>query len=229
MRIGVISDAHNNVAALDAALAEFAARGVDGVICLGDIIGIGPFPEETVRRMMGIGNLLACVRGNHEGYLLNGIPARMDEPEASYHRWEHARLSGASRAFLASLPMEARLTLEGVSIYAAHYPLADGDFAPIHREGVFARFPAADVCLYGHDHRRLIDRRGGRLYADAGSLGCPGRFSGRAPAGILTVEAGTAEIEPVDVPYDADAVISAIRALHYPAMDDVLRIFYGVS
>lgn len=42
MRVGVISDVHNNVVALNAVLEKFHTEGCEQVICCGDIIGIGP-------------------------------------------------------------------------------------------------------------------------------------------------------------------------------------------
>lgn len=63
MRIGIITDIHNNLIALECVLNEIE-RTCDRIICCGDIIGIGPFPDETVQRMMKIKNLIA-VSGNH--------------------------------------------------------------------------------------------------------------------------------------------------------------------
>lgn len=44
----VISDIHGNAAALRAVLAEIDQRGIERIICLGDIIGYGPDPLECV-------------------------------------------------------------------------------------------------------------------------------------------------------------------------------------
>ena len=65
MKIGIITDVHNNVIALNSMLAVFEEEGCDEIICCGDIIGIGPFPEETVQRIKSLPNI-RCVLGNHE-------------------------------------------------------------------------------------------------------------------------------------------------------------------
>ena len=70
MKIGIITDVHNNVIALNSMLAVFEEEGCDEIICCGDIIGIGPFPEETVQRIKSLPNI-RCVLRNHEKYLIH--------------------------------------------------------------------------------------------------------------------------------------------------------------
>lgn len=48
MPTAVISDIHANAEALRAVLADIDAKGIDRVICLGDVIGYGPEPLECV-------------------------------------------------------------------------------------------------------------------------------------------------------------------------------------
>lgn len=48
MKIGIITDIHSNIQALNTILNEFERIRVDKIICCGDIIGIGINPEETV-------------------------------------------------------------------------------------------------------------------------------------------------------------------------------------
>ena len=49
MKIGIITDVHNNVIALNSMLQLFEEKGCDDIICCGDIIGIGPFPEKQYK------------------------------------------------------------------------------------------------------------------------------------------------------------------------------------
>ena len=48
MRTAIISDIHGNLEALQTVLADIDRRGVDEIICLGDILGYGPNPNECV-------------------------------------------------------------------------------------------------------------------------------------------------------------------------------------
>ena len=63
MKIEIISDIHNNVIALNRVLIEFDRQKIDGIICSGDVIGIGPYPEETVQKIMSLQNILGIVQG----------------------------------------------------------------------------------------------------------------------------------------------------------------------
>jgi hypothetical protein len=59
----IISDIHSNVEALDAVLADVARRKVESIVCLGDVIGYGPQPRETLQRST---EWEITLLGNHE-------------------------------------------------------------------------------------------------------------------------------------------------------------------
>ena len=98
MRFGIINDIHSNVMALKIIMERLDRMGCDRIICCGDIIGIGPWPEETVRCMMEIPDLIA-VRGNHDKYLFDGATEDMGQSEVEHHRWQHSQLSEESVSF----------------------------------------------------------------------------------------------------------------------------------
>lgn len=52
----------------------------------------------------------------------------------------------------------------------------------------------ADVCVYGHTHRQLIERVDGRLIVNPGAAG-PRRFELKPSVAILTIAAGVANAE----------------------------------
>src|SRR5438552_18026921 len=63
MRYAVLSDIHGNLEALRAVLADCAGQ-VDGVLCLGDLVGYGADPAACVELVAERAELL--VAGNHE-------------------------------------------------------------------------------------------------------------------------------------------------------------------
>jgi len=60
----LISDIHGNVDALQVVLADAKSRGVDRIMCLGDIIGYGPNPRECLDLIME--HCEWALLGNHD-------------------------------------------------------------------------------------------------------------------------------------------------------------------
>ena len=239
MVFGIITDIHNNVTALRAVLERLRSMHCDRIICCGDIIGIGPCPEETVQEMMHIPDLIS-VRGNHEKYLLEGMPSvypneeNMSYGEMEHHRWEHRLLSEESVAFLQSMPYRIDFTCEGASISVMHSCMDhEGHFSGSVRNPDSAALRTmfagvdSDIILYGHDHSRNICK-GDKLYINVGSLGCPAGDRNIARAGVLTVENGNARIETIDVRYPVEEVIHRMDLLRYPEAEIIRKVFYGL-
>ncbi len=68
MRLLVLSDIHADIRALERVLSDAASRGWDRAIVLGDVIGYGAEPAETVARLAEL-DVLTAVGGNHETML----------------------------------------------------------------------------------------------------------------------------------------------------------------
>lgn len=85
--------------------------------------------------------------------------------------------------FFSFLPRELELELGAYKVWVAHghnYGVSMGNEG-IRREAV-AR--GADIVLYGHTHRPVVDRRGGVVAVNPGSLSYP-RQEGRKPSYIV--------------------------------------------
>ncbi|ELZ47514.1 phosphodiesterase, MJ0936 family protein, partial [Halorubrum coriense DSM 10284] len=62
MKVGLISDVHANLPALETVLDDMPA--VDRIHCAGDVVGYNPWPAECVERVREVA--AATVRGNHD-------------------------------------------------------------------------------------------------------------------------------------------------------------------
>ena len=239
MKIGIISDIHNNLIALESVLEEIESK-CDMIICCGDIIGIGPYPEETVKRMMKIKNIIA-VSGNHEKYLTEGIPKKypnaeqMGIEEMKHHKWEHKKLSKDSIEFLKSLPYNTELEINGQKIAIMHYAMDQNHKYINYKqnpceqdlEKIFENVNA-DIIIYGHDHNRNICKTD-KCYINAGSLGCPAKDKNIARYGILEITGGKVNIEAKEIKYNSQTVIDKIDEYNYPASAEIKLFFYGVN
>lgn len=240
MKIGIITDVHNNLTALNAVMARLDELNCDKIICCGDIIGIGPYPEETVQYMIKIPNLIA-VKGNHDRYLTDGMPTEfpndehMEQGEFNHHKWEHSRLSAESVDFLRNLPYRVDLTLENHTISVMHYCMDGNDryvnYTPTPSEKQLSEMFAdvdSEIILFGHAHNRTICNSDGKWYVNVGSLGCPAIDKNIARAGILTVTQDEVSIQPIDVEYDVGNVVAEINRLNYPDAENIKKFFYGL-
>jgi len=85
MRIAVISDIHANLHALEAVLEDIERHKVDGVWCLGDMIGRGYEPVRCARKLIRLYRAQlpihqqAWLVGNHEKRLLNPNTGFLDK------------------------------------------------------------------------------------------------------------------------------------------------------
>ena len=62
MKLGLISDIHGDPVALELAWSYLTVMGADRIVCAGDLVGYGPFPDRVVSFLQG--RLIASVRGN---------------------------------------------------------------------------------------------------------------------------------------------------------------------
>lgn len=238
MRLGIITDVHSNTIALNAVLNEFKKIKVDKIICCGDIIGIGPNPEGTVQKILDIEEKLIIVRGNHEQYLLKGLPKnvhddkrQMSQDEIKNHEWVHSMLSEKSKKFISKIPLSKNIEIENKRIYIVHYPYDEKENykkfikKPSFEECEKLFNEEADIYLFGHTHTVSINNKENKWYINSGSLGCPLK-SNITNAGVLDIKDGKINYEQLNIPYNVDEVIKEIKKLRFPFYEGILKIFY---
>lgn len=105
MRIAIVSDVHSNLAGLRAVLRHAEAEGaLDGVWCLGDIVGYAAEPNETIAALRH--RPLTAVAGNHDLAAVGLMSVADFNPVAAEAAlWTGEQLSEDERAFLTGLPL----------------------------------------------------------------------------------------------------------------------------
>jgi len=105
-RYAIFSDVHSNIEALDAALALI--RPDDQLLCLGDIVGYGPNPNECVAKIRELAT--ATVLGNHDVAAIDNFGLAYFNPAArEAMRWTQRVIDAESTAWLNSLGYEFRM------------------------------------------------------------------------------------------------------------------------
>jgi predicted phosphodiesterase len=70
-RRALISDIHSNLAALEAVLKDIGSQQVDAIYCLGDVVGYGPQPVESMIQTIAVCQSGKCILGNHDHAVLH--------------------------------------------------------------------------------------------------------------------------------------------------------------
>jgi uncharacterized protein len=91
------------------------------------------------------------------------------------------------------LAPEIMMKVEGMTVHVSHGHEV-GSPTP---ERLADRYDA-DVVVYGHTHRPLVTKLGGRLFVNPGAAG-PKRFNLTPSVARLTISGGNAEVEIVEI------------------------------
>ncbi len=185
--IVLISDIHGNLEALKAVLGQ--VDDGDDVLCVGDIVGYGPNPNECCELVRGRG--IRCVMGNHD--FVSANLGDMEGEEGAAHseggelcrrmyegknpaarassRWTRQALTDENREWLCQLPV--KLTVEGLSIVhgrpGTREDMLNEYILPGQRTEQFTEGMDGEMLVVGHSH---IPMRAPRLL-NPGSVGQP--------------------------------------------------------
>ncbi|CAN5815940.1 metallophosphoesterase family protein [soil metagenome] len=125
MVIGIISDVHANVLALEAALAALRQAGAQTVVCLGDLVGYGPAPNEAIELLRQ--HNVQCSLGEADERIAFGFARRSTRAGVADQTIEWARTVIDPRhvAWLRELPVQRRLETPAGRLRAFHGTATD--------------------------------------------------------------------------------------------------------
>jgi putative phosphoesterase len=223
IRLAIFSDLHGNSAAMDVVLAAIAAEAPDALYCLGDLVGYGARPNETISLIRERG--IPTIMGNYD----DGVGFDRDDCGCAYTdkdeeargqqslMWSRAATTEDNKAYLRTLRPEIRFEAEGKRFRLVHgsprrmneYLFEDRDPRSLAR---IAQGADADVLVFGHTHKPWVREIESVLFINDGSVGKPKDGDPRAAWALVTVEAGKpVQVEIRRVPYDVASMAGAIR------------------
>lgn len=221
MRVGIISDIHGNVEALDAVMMEL--RDVDAIYCLGDVVGYGPNPNECCDIIRE--RKIPTVLGNHDAGAIGSLSLEWFNPPARIAaQWTADRLTARNRFFLQNLPLIRK---------TEHLCMVHGSLNDPERFGYiksiwdaresFAEMGSDTLCFLGHTHIAEYFRQGSRLLqvdhlalpeggrvaknsdsfyiVNCGSVGQPRDGNPMAGFGIYDTDSSTIDLLRVEYPF----------------------------
>ena len=116
MKIAVISDIHGNIYALMKALEDIDEQKVDKIICLGDLVGYGPHPNEVVALIKR--REIPCIKGNYDASVVDGDYTYIRNTAINSFAlpWASKEVRVSNKHFLDLLPTSLKYTFNGVEL-----------------------------------------------------------------------------------------------------------------
>lgn len=245
MKYGIVSDIHGNIEALERVLEVLKKDGVEEYVCLGDVVGYGPCPEECCQRIQALTKF--AILGNHDA----AVAGRMDYSyyyDAARNALDmHTRLvSEETMTWLQSLPYREDVLEHDVTFcHGSPVNIEEFDyvFAVEQARGLIRHWDQlAQVTFIGHSHLTKsfeLSRSGAveltgdvhqlsldkKYIITVGSVGQPRDYDARSCCGIFDTETRTFEFRRVPYPVHATAERILERGL---AHSFAKRLFLGV-
>lgn len=228
MKYAVVSDLHANSEAFARVLADAAAQGAASVVCLGDIVGYGPSPAETLSAVRR--NCRFVIAGNHD----DAVAGRIDESgfidlagdAVSRHR---AELDPAAVEYLASLPYECSFG-EAVAAHGSIVSPRRFDYVESEDDAAAAfRAVRAPLVFTGHTHVPCVflTGRSGAVYrippqdftmedgkryiVNPGSAGYPRESDGKCLSSYVLYDDAARTVEFRFLPFSVASVMQKGR------------------
>lgn len=233
MRIAIISDIHGNLVALEAVVKRLG--GVDVLLCPGDLVGYGPWPNECCEMVRSLGAV--CVAGNHDRAATDQLDPDDFNPAARLAvLWTREQVTEETRNFLTALPDDT--VHEGITLMHGSLPDRDAYVFSLTGARVSVALMKTDVGFFGHTHlpaaySSAIDEKpegardvreevwpvsleaGRRYLLNPGSVGQPRDSDPRAAFAIYDTDAKRAELHRE--PYDIEKVQEVMLEVRLPA------------
>lgn len=237
MKIAIFSDIHSNLQVLEAIINDIKLNKYDEIICLGDILAMGPNPKECLDLM--IKNNYKMVLGNHELYYLKGtqIDDEMSQKEIEHQKWVKNQLNEKYREFLNKCPIKIGIDINGIKLLFQHflinynskdsYPFEEINI--IKKGTINEKFKEveADYIFIGHEHKEFEINLYNKKLIDVGSSGC--KKDNITFYTSITIENSIINIEKKYLSYDRENFVDSILNTDYPNKEEISKMFFGVE
>jgi len=237
----VISDVHSNAEALRSVLRDIKKRQIQDIFFLGDAVGYGPEPNESVGLLKS--ECKTIIAGNHDwGVLGLTETGSFNEYARIALAWTRGVLTADNYEILRTSPLKSEISERDITLVHAtpcepeqwHYLLtlsdAEINFTYMH----------TDICFIGHSHRPFIiemsfsgglktnkqemhKTKGSRYIINAGSIGQPRDGDPRACYALVD----ESRVELVRVGYDIQSTQKKMSEAGLPHAL-IERLSYGL-
>ena len=222
MKIAFISDIHANIFALKEVLKDIETQNVDKTICLGDLVGYAPYPNEVIDLIKK--EDIFTIQGNYDestGEELIACGCDYDTQKEAENAnkslfWTQEEVNEENQKWLANLPEEKEMKIEGWNLYLVHgSPRKNNEYLYAESNEVkeIAEEFDFDILLSGHTHLPYFKVINGKYIVNAGSAGKPKHGNPRATYIILDIQKESITFRSREVKYDEEKIAKAIEEI----------------
>ena len=224
MILGIISDVHANVLALEAVLEVLRSKGAESVLCLGDLVGYGPSPNETIDLIRSEGVL--CTLGAADERIAFDF-ARRRRPRAGVAdrilEWTREVIEPRHVEYLRTLPVQQRLSTPAGRLRFFHgSPEGPGERLDLDQDPVsLARLLERNRCSLlaaGGSHVPFFRKIPSGVVVNPGSVGLSLNGEPGADYALLRIDDEGVRVEMDKVEYDFAAVAFDVIAWGLPSV-----------
>lgn len=241
MKIGIISDIHSNLEALNGVLYEL--KDCDEIVCLGDVCHFGADTNACFDTLLNLKNF-SMVKGNHDSYsnkFYRGNYEIKTELE-SYIEYMLLRTNSQYQEYISNLPYVISRNISGRRIAFTHFKwdtsheTSSVPILPINNKDLNTIFSGveSEIVFFGHTHfsqDNIVyadDRRGTIRYINFGPVGTPHFSPALARFGVIEInDKGNVCVEKKAIPYDKSLTVSKIAKLNHPFVPFILKKFFS--
>lgn len=209
MRVGLLSDIHSNLPALETVLEHMPE--VDTLVCAGDVVGYYTWPAECVEVLRD--RSVPTVMGNHDRAVAGDTAFRFHGSARAGLEYARDELTSQDLTWLQSLP-DDRVLFDG-RLRLVHGHPRDPDRYTYPEEVTDDILVDEPVLVLGHTHVQFAKTVSDGLVINPGSVGQP--RDGDPSAAYAVVELDTLEVTQYRVKYPIDKTADAVAEAGLPS------------
>jgi len=211
MEIGLISDIHGNLPALNTVLEDMPA--VDKLVCAGDIVGYNPWPAECVNIIREEAD--AVVKGNHDRAVKSPPDAHVNHMALEGLQYANEECTADQLKWLDELPRKTWLGDDSFLLVHDHPEYQDKYVQPEEYQNLPRFLDGEDGVFFGHTHIQYAEPVHGVLAVNPGSVGQPRDNDPRAAYAVVNTESMSVTFGRVE--YDINRVIEKVEEVGLPS------------
>lgn len=205
MKIGIISDIHANLYSIMEIYSKLEREEVDSIVCIGDIVGYGPHPNEVISFIKR--KHMIALKGIYDLAVINSDFTDINESTSNIFSLDFTKqeLTKNNIYYLSNLPTEMNLNFGKTKVNFVHRNTYD------EHEVIYE-----DFLICGCTHIAGEEKVGkDKFIINPGSAGIPSE-NGETTFGVLEISENFHKFQIMTSEYSYEKLQKDMRMLNFP-------------